>query len=153
MATSQLYYFFRNSQLGKGSPTGYPIDFESPASNGLKFVLTDEGVTVPDPTTHDYYDDISGASVGGLSAALTSLTVGVVGTPAVGHVDAADLAPAWTSVSGNSVESISLLLDNGGVAANSPLVGYWQDGVTGLPLTPNGGDVNLSFNADGIFKF
>jgi hypothetical protein len=28
---------------------------------------------------------------------------------------------------------------------------YW-DTATGLPLTPNGGDVNVTFNASGIFK-
>jgi hypothetical protein len=26
------------------------------------------------------------------------------------------------------------------------------DTATGLPLTPNGGDVNVTFNASGIFK-
>jgi len=70
---------------------------------------------------------------------------------AVGVFDAADLSPAFTAVSGATVESISLLKDTGS-AATSPLIAYW-DTASGLPLTPNGGDVNVSFNASGIFKF
>lgn len=141
-----LYYGFRNGQLGAGAYTA--LDFETDAA--LKLVLTDhtgaEGA--PDITTDVYYDAIDGSTVNSLSTALSSLTVGSV---AVGVFDAADLTPAFTSVSGSSVESISLLKDTT-VASTSPLIGYW-DTVTGLPLTPNGGDVNVSFNASGIFKF
>src|SRR5512139_2229352 len=138
-----LYYEFRNGQLGKGSYTA--LDFE--AETALKLVLTDHagGDGAPDITTMDYYNDIDGSTVNSLSSALGSLTVGVV---AVGVVDAANLAPAFTSVSGATVESISLLKDSGS-PATSPLIGYW-DTATGLPLTPNGGDVNVSFNDSGI---
>jgi hypothetical protein len=64
--------------------------------------------------------------------------------------DAADLAPAFTAVSGATVESINMLKDTGN-AATSNLIAYW-DTATGLPLTPNGGDVNVAFNASGIIK-
>jgi hypothetical protein len=73
-----------------------------------------------------------------------------VGVVAVGVIDAADMSPAFTAVSGSSVESMSLYEDSGS-AATSDLVAYW-DTATGLPLTPNGGDVNVTFNASGIFK-
>jgi hypothetical protein len=102
------------------------------------------------PTTglDDFYDDIDGSTINSLSTALTGLTVGTVDT---GVFDADDLTPAFTSVSGATVESISLLRDTG-TPSTSELIGYW-DAATGLPLTPNGGDVNVSFNASGIFKF
>lgn len=148
-----LYDFFRNSQLGLGSPSSYPIDFATPGGNGFKLTLTDNTGAdgAPSITTHDYYDDIDGSTVtNGLSSALTSLTVG--SPQAVGTFDAADMTPGFTSVTGAEVDSITLLLDTA-TASTSPLIGYWDTGVTGLPLTPNGGDVNVSFNALGIFKF
>lgn len=139
-----LYDAFRNGQLGLGSYTA--IDFE--ADTALKLVLTDHGADTPNTASDDFYNDISAGTVGSLSAALSSRTVGTV---AVGVFDAADLSPAFTAVSGSSVESISLLKDTG-TASSSPLIAYW-DTATGLPLTPNGGDVNVSFHSSGIFKF
>ena len=35
--------------------------------------------------------------------------------------------------------------------ATSPLVAYIDTGVTGLPVTPNGGDIAVAWNASGIF--
>ena len=37
-----------------------------------------------------------------------------------------------------------------GSEATSPLIAYF-DTVTGLPVTPNGGNINLTFDAAGIF--
>jgi hypothetical protein len=33
----------------------------------------------------------------------------------------------------------------------SPLVAYIDTSVTGLPVTPNGGDISVTWNASGIF--
>jgi uncharacterized protein YigE (DUF2233 family) len=38
-----------------------------------------------------------------------------------------------------------------GTAGTSPLVAYIDTGVTGLPVTPNGGNINVTWNASGIF--
>lgn len=141
-----LYYAFRNGQLGAGSYT--PIDFSSDAA--LKFCLTDNAGAdgAPDITTDDFYDDIDGSTIDTLSTALTPASV-TIGTVAVGVVDHPDLTPAWTTVSGATVESVSMLKDSG-TPATSPLIGYWD---SFSALTPNGGDVNLGFSASGIFKF
>jgi hypothetical protein len=32
------------------------------------------------------------------------------------------------------------------------LVAYLDTGVTGLPVTPNGGDITISWHASGIFQ-
>lgn len=113
----------------------------------IKLVLTDHGVVTPNLATHDYYNDISTATVGSLSTALSGRTIGTVAT---GVFDANDLTPAFTAVSGASVESLNLLKDTG-TGSTSDLIVYW-DTATGLPLTPNGGDVNVVMNASGIFK-
>jgi hypothetical protein len=38
------------------------------------------------------------------------------------------------------------------VAGDSPFLAAW-DTATGLPLTPNGGDVTVAWNASGIWRF
>ena len=38
-----------------------------------------------------------------------------------------------------------------GVAGTSRLIAYIDTGVTGLPVTPNGGDINITWDAAGIF--
>ena len=87
---------------------------------------------------------------------LTSLT-GVVGTAGTigatksvtnGVFDGADVT--FTAVTGNSVEALVIYVDTG-VAATSPLVAYIDTAVTGLPVTPNGGDISITWNASGIF--
>ncbi len=136
-----FYDYFVNNLLKKTSTTP---DFDTVT---LKWAPIDHGTDTPAPTTDDFYNDISAGLVGALSDALASVTVGVV---AVGVVDAADDSPAWTALSGSSIESISLINDTGN-AATSDLIVYF-DTATGLPLTPNGGDVNIAYNASGIFK-
>jgi len=136
-----IYTAYLNGILG--SHATY-VDLDA---NTIKLVLIDHGADTPAPTTDDFYDDISAGLVGALSTALGSKTIGVVAT---GVFDAADLSPAFTAVSGATVESINLLKDTGN-EATSNLIAYW-DTATGLPLTPNGGDVNVAFNASGIIK-
>lgn len=86
---------------------------------------------------------------------LTSLT-GVVGTAGVlgtktvtnGVFDAADIT--YTAVTGASAEAIVIYIDTG-TAGTSRLVAFLDTGFTGLPVTPNGGDINITWNASGIF--
>jgi len=86
---------------------------------------------------------------------LTSLT-GRVGTDQTlatktftnGTFDADN--PTWTSVSGNTVEALVIYIDTG-TAGTSRLVAYLDTGYTGLPVTPNGGNITVTFDAAGIF--
>lgn len=86
---------------------------------------------------------------------LTSLT-GVVGTAqtlatktVTNGVFDADNA-TFSNVSGNSIEAFVIYVDTG-TAGTSRLVAYLDAGQTGLPVTPNGGNIDLNFNASGIF--
>ena len=86
---------------------------------------------------------------------LTSLS-GVVGTPQEitnktfvnGVFDGDDLA--FINVTGATAEALVIYIDTG-VAATSPLVAYIDSGVAGLPITPSGGDIDIVWNASGIF--
>jgi hypothetical protein len=87
---------------------------------------------------------------------LTSLT-GVVGTAQTigatksytnGVFDGADVT--YTAVSGATAEAIVIYIDTG-TAGTSRLVAFLDTGVTNLPVTPNGGDITVTWNASGIF--
>lgn len=89
---------------------------------------------------------------------LTSLT-GVVGTaqtiPATKTVTDGLFKTTgtntFTGVSGASVEALVLYIDTG-TPATSRLVAFIDAGVTGLPVTPNSGDITITWNASGIFQ-
>ena len=86
----------------------------------------------------------------------SAVSASVVGTPQTigsktftnGVFDGADVT--FTSVTGSQVVSIVIYIDTG-VAATSPLVAFIDTGVTNLPVTPNGGDIAITWNASGIF--
>lgn len=86
----------------------------------------------------------------------SSVSASVVGTPQTlgsktftdGVFDAADVT--FTAVSGSQVVSLVIYIDTGN-SATSPLVAFIDTGVTNLPVTPNGGDIAITFNASGIF--
>ena len=107
----------------------------------LKVALIDTG-TYTYNSAHDFYDDVSG--VVGTPVALSSKTY------TNGLLDAAD--STFTAVSGPTAEALILYLDTG-TPSTSRLVAYIDTGVTGLPVTPNGGDITVTWNASGITQF
>lgn len=92
---------------------------------------------------HDFYDDASAGAVG------TPQTIGNT-TVTNGLFDGDNVT--FTALSGDECEAIIIFIDTGD-PATSRLVAYIDTGVTGLPVTPNGGDVTISWNASGIIQF
>ena len=109
----------------------------------VKAVLVDTGVYTYS-ATHANVGSLAGATVG------TAQTIGTISVTD-GIVDGADVT--YTAVTGNSVEAIVIYVDSG-LEATSYLVAYIDTGVTGLPVTPNGGDIALTWDngANKIFK-
>jgi hypothetical protein len=93
--------------------------------------------------TDEFLSDIAGASIVSTSAAIGSKTY------TNGLFDGANVA--FTAVTGDVSEALIYFIDTG-VSATSRVVAFVDTGVTGLPVTPNGGDINLNFNASGIFQ-
>jgi hypothetical protein len=117
-------------------------DLSSGAVN-VKMILVDTGQYTYS-ATHEFLSDVpSGARVA-ISGNVANKTVAA----GDGTLDCDDFA--LTSVSGLSVEAVIFYYDTG-TAGTSRLICYMDTGVTGLPLTPNGGDVNVTINASGIF--
>lgn len=90
---------------------------------------------------HDFYDDVSVAVVG------TPQTLGSK-TLTGGAFDAADVT--FPTVSGDPCEALVIYKDTG-TPATSALIAFIDTGVTGLPVTPNGGNIPVTWNASGIF--
>lgn len=110
--------------------------------DSLKWCGVDHTDDTPVPATDDFLDDIIAGGRVGTSAALASKTF------TAGTFDAADTVA--TAVTGDQFESIILYDDTPGTDATRDLIVFW-DTATGLPCTPNGGDITLSYNASGIF--
>ena len=114
------------------------------SSDNIKAILVDTGVYTFS-TAHDFLDDITGGSIIATSGNFASKTT------TDGIADAADVT--FTAVSTpTSVEALVIYKDSGS-AATSPLIAY-IDTATGLPVTPNGGDITVAWDnsTNKIFK-
>jgi hypothetical protein len=57
----------------------------------------------------------------------------------------------YSALTGTVVGAVVLYIKNAGANTTWRLVCYLDTGITGLPVTPNGGDVTMTWNASGIF--
>lgn len=123
--------------------TGTRVDLDG---DTIRAMLIDHADDVPAPLTDDFIDDIAAGARTPAIASCPALATKTIGTVAAGVFDADDAV--FTALSGDQCESLILFKDSG-VEGTSALIAYW-DSVTGIPLTPNGGDVNVVFSASGI---
>ena len=116
-------------------------DTNSDLNDGtVKVALIDTG-TYTYNAAHQYYSSVSG--VVGTPQTIANTTV------ANGLFDGDNVT--FTAVTGNSAEALLIYIDTGS-AATSRLVAWIDTGVTGLPVTPNSGDISITWNASGIFQ-
>lgn len=114
------------------------------ATDSIKAVLVDTGAYTVSLTSHEFLSDISSSARVSTSGAFTGKTT------TGGAADANDIT--FSSVSGPSIEAIVIYADTG-TEATSPLICF-IDTATGLPITPNGGDIIVTWDngANKIFK-
>jgi len=136
-----LFTEYKNSILGSATHAVPDLDTDT-----IKAALTDEQTTTVVPGTHVDYADISAMTV---DTPATMSTAGVTTAIYGGRIDYDDFL--FTSVSGNSCESLNWYMDRT-TEANSPLILH-VDTATGLPVTPNGGNINVTLDASGLFTF
>ena len=108
-------------------------------TTGVYAALVDTG-TYTYSSAHQFYSSLSGV-VGTDQEILTK-------TQTNGTFDGTDLT--FTAVTGASAEAIVLYRKNAGANTTWPLIAY-IDSATGLPVTPNGGNITITWNASGIF--
>lgn len=119
------------------------------SSATIKAMFVDHADDTPVLATDNFIDDIASAARVPAIGSCPTLGSKTLGTVAAGVFDAADTV--FTALTGDASESL-ILFEDSGVEATSDLIAFW-DTATGLPLTPNGADVTVVWNASGIFTF
>ena len=108
----------------------------------VRAMLVDIGAYAYDDA-HDFLDDIPAGARIAVSSNLANKAFGEDGS-----FDSDD--PTFTAVSGASIEAIVLYVHTG-TESTSRLIMYQDTDVTGLPLTPDGSDVQITVDAGGWF--
>lgn len=118
------------------------IDWDT---DDIRAILIDTGAYTANQATHDFLDDVAGGARIAVSSALGSKTA------TAGVADASDVT--FSAVSGASVEAI-VLYKHTGTDSTSRLIAYIDSATSGLPVTPNGGDITVQWDngANKIFK-
>lgn len=114
------------------------------ASHDIKAVLVDGADYTPSASTDDFLADIAAGGRVATSSNFASKTT------TLGVADAADIT--FSTVTGDQCEYIVIYRDSGD-AATSELIAK-IDSYTGLPVTPNGGNITVSWPSDSnkVFK-
>lgn len=110
----------------------------------IRLILIDTANYTVNLATDDFLNDIP-------VPARVTVAVSLVGkTSTAGIADSADVV--FTAVTGASVEAL-VLYRHTGVESTSQLIAY-IDTATGLPVTPNGGDITVVWSnaTNKIFK-
>ena len=110
----------------------------------IKVDLIDTADDNPDVSTDDFYNDIAAG------AAVSTATLASVTTSTAGVFDSAD--PTFTAVTGDQSEELLLWNDTGGASSTDHLVASYDTFGSGMPVTPNGGDIAVTVNASGWFS-
>lgn len=134
---------FRNTIFGGTGGGGAQLDLDA-AGTDVRIILYDEGADAYN-AADDFLDDILAGARIQVSAAVASKTVGTAGTGAFDHADV-----TFTAVTGASVESLEYYNHTGTEATAQLIVNI--DSATGLPVTPNGGNINWTPAAGGVFQ-
>lgn len=124
---------------GREAFLGGDLDWDA---NTIKVILIDAADYSKNLATHDFLDDVAAGARVATSSALGSKT------KAAGVADAADVT--FSSVTGDVSEELVGYADSGS-ESTSRLI-FNMDTATGLPVTPNGGNIGVTWNASGIFK-
>lgn len=112
----------------------------------IKCILVNTASYTANFSTHEFLSDIPTSSRIGTTSGVTLTSKVTTG----GAADAADIT--FSSVSGATVHALVLFKDTG-TEGTSPLIAY-IDTATGLPITPNGGDIIVTWDngPNKIFK-
>jgi hypothetical protein len=132
-----IYPLFKQ-ELMKGTSNNLLNSAEG--ATGVYCALVDTG-TYTYSAAHQFYSSLSG--IVGTDQEILSKT------QTNGTFDGSDLT--YTAVTGATVEALVLYRKNAGANTTWPLIAYIDTGVTGLPVTPNGGNITITWNASGIF--
>jgi hypothetical protein len=135
---------FRDAQMGNPGGTTITVDFDADDVRCSLFDITDSGTI---DATDSNYGDVNAGTIVHEGGAIGSKTVGVVNP---GVFDST-VDYTMSSVTGDEAEYLTLWRFDA-TPANGTLVVTWDSATTGIPVTPNSGDITVQWNASGIVQ-
>lgn len=140
-----LFLAYKQEQLGDaGGPGHGAVDWEADDERIILIDSADDTININ--TDQDLADIASAARVA--TVALTGEAVTTSSNTAT--VDAAD--PTFSAVTGDQAEQL-VIYKHTGTESTSLLIAFFDTFTSGMPVTPNGGDIVVQFNASGIFNW
>lgn len=121
-----------------GDPTHSVVDLNTDNIDASLLDETDSGTITSSFVDYDEVDGATVVATGNVPAiTITNGVVTVASALTFGTVsgDAADFLTVWK---------------NSGTPATSPLIITWDSATTGLPVTPNGGDIVVTWGASTL---
>lgn len=134
-----VYPKYKQSLLTEAD-TNKSLDQASTSAPFAALVTTSAGYTYN--AAHQFYSSLT--NIQGTDVAITTPTV------VNGLFDGDDVT--FTAVSGTVIGAIVIYRKNTGANTTWRLVLFEDTSVTGLPVTPNGGNIVITWNASGIFQ-
>jgi hypothetical protein len=111
-------------------------------TTGVYAALYDVGAGGAYDSADEFYSSVVAGEVG------TPVEIGATKSYTNGVFDGADVT--FSAVTGAQCEALIIFVKNAGANTTWRVVAYLDTNVTGLPVTPNGGDITVSWNASGI---
>lgn len=133
------YTKYKNRKLGSGTQS--LIDWDT---DTIKAILVTSGYS-PDTSESgdEFLSDISGADIVATEA-VTGITIAAGAVLPSGSV-------TFPAVTGSVATQVVLYKDTGS-GATSPLAILYDTFTSGMPVTPDGNDIVLTFNVAGIMQ-
>jgi hypothetical protein len=128
----------------------YPKALQSFLTQSPSIAITTDTIKVAAVSNSDYTysaTDQYKSAVTSYAGTTDAVISGITGTS--GTMAASNLAPAFSALAQSGAKKVDALViyKDTGVASTSPLICYMA---LGTSLTPNGGDVDITWNASGI---
>jgi len=140
---------FRNAQLGTPAGSTTTVDFDADDIRCSLMDQTDSGLIAVTDADFGSIDTGAEGTDYHTGSAMTGKTVGTGG--GVGAFDStADYT--FSSVPASDEMDFLVLRKYNATPANSTLIVTWDSATTGIPVTPNGGDIIVTWNASGILR-
>ena len=132
-----IYPLYKQALLSGASN----CDLTQSSASLAPFVAMVNTSTYTYSASHQYYSSLSGIVGTDQQIASPSVTNGTFNGASV----------TYTAVSGAAVGALLIYRKNSGANTTWVLVLYEDTSVTGLPVTPNGGNIVVTWNGSGIF--
>ena len=129
------------------------IDWTETTGSDIKIALIDRTDYTVSINVDQYmnYDTVPDAASipGGISGNLASLT------STLGVADAANIVLTAVAA-GDAADDVIVFMDGGDAGAtqsgtNDLLIAYYDTFASGMPVTPNGGDITVAWHSSGLF--